>query len=341
MCAATDPPDLSDPGHLGRLLTRLEDDPLDSRQLLAGLPAPADQPHRVGVTGSPGAGKSTLLRGLIRHYLADGHRVGIVAVDPTSPLSGGAILGDRVRLGDVQDDPGVFIRSLGSRGSLGGVTPGASAVASVLEAAGYSRILIETVGVGQTGYDVICLADTVVALFTPEGGDAIQLLKAGILEIGDIYAVNKCDRPGADLILREILLSTELSQPSTDEDLHHGLASPREAGAAAPQPALLPDGQAWQPPVLRVIAQTGEGVEEVHGACEKHRAWLAGLPTDHPRRRQRLTRELAFVMRSRLTRLLDDTLATRLDALAARVQAGELGIWEAVEQLRQDLADQL
>ena len=293
------------------------------------------------MTGSPGAGKSTLLRGLIKHYRADGHRVGVVAVDPTSPLSGGAILGDRIRLDDAQGDPDVFIRSLGSRGSLGGVTPGASAVASVLEAAGYDRILIETVGVGQTGYDVICLADTVVALFTPEGGDAVQLLKAGILEIGDIYAVNKCDRPGADLILKEIKLSMELSHPSAAEDLHHGLTTSADASGKASHPGSVPGEQGWQPPVLRVIAQTGEGVEDVHRACEEHRAWLWGLPADHPRRRQRLMRELAFVMRSRLTRLLDDRLANRLDALAARVQAGELDIWEAVEELRHSLADQL
>jgi len=341
MCAATEPADLTDPGRLGRLLTLLEDDPLGSRRLLAGLPEPAEQPHRVGVTGSPGAGKSTLLRGLIKRYRADGHRVGVVAVDPTSPLSGGAILGDRIRLDDAQGDPDVFIRRLGSRGSGGGVTPGASAVASVLEAAGYGRILIETVGVGQTGYDVICLADTVVALFTPEGGDAVQLLKAGILEIGDVYAVNKCDRPGAELLIKEIMLSLDLSQPSAAENMHHGLLTSADADAAPSIPEPPPGERVWEPPVLRVIAQTGDGVEDVHRACEGHRAWLAGLAADHPRRRQRVTRELAFVMRSRLTRLLDDRLAAHLDALAMQVEAGELDIWEAVEQLRQSLATEL
>lgn len=341
MCAAIDPAALSDPGRLGRLLTRLEDDALGSRGLLAGLPKPPAPPHRVGVTGSPGAGKSTLLRGLIKQYRAAGRRVGVVAVDPTSPLSGGAILGDRVRLDEAQGDPDVFIRSLGSRGSLGGVTPGASAVASVLEAAGYDQILIETVGVGQTGYDVICLADTVVALFTPEGGDAVQLLKAGILEIGDVYAVNKCDRPGADLILKEIKLSMELSHPSTGERLHHGTFEASEEHGTGQPADLHAIDVGWQPPVLRVIAQTGEGVEDVHRACEEHRAWLAGLAADNPRRHQRLTRELAFVMRSRLTRLLDEKLAAGIDALAARVQAGELDIWEAVEQLRHSLAGQL
>lgn len=336
MSAPIDPRLLSDPTQLGRLLTRLENEPDASPAILAALPAPAAPVHRIGVTGSPGVGKSTLIRGLIRHYRGSGERVGVVAVDPTSPLTGGAILGDRVRMGDTQGDEGVFIRSLGSRGSLGGVTPGASAVASVLESAGYGRILIETVGVGQTGYDVINLADTVVALFSPESGDGVQLLKAGILEIGDIFAVNKSDRPGADLMLKEIIQSFDFPHAEANEALHHG----SRIESNAPQ-VSTGAGAVWQPPAVRLIASEGEGVDAVATAIEEHRRWLSQLPPDHPRRRRRIVRELGFVMRARLSRLLDVALAERVDSLASRVCLGEIAIWEALQILRSELLSEM
>jgi len=334
MCAATNGTNLSDPVSLGRLLTRLEDNPAAAREVLAGLPAPPPGTHRIGITGSPGVGKSTLLGRLIHRYRCDDLKVGVVAVDPTSPLTGGAILGDRIRLGDVQSDPDVFIRSLGSRGSLGGVTPGASAVASTLESAGYRRILIETVGVGQTGYDVICLADTVIALFSPEAGDGVQLLKAGILEVGDIFVVNKSDRPGAELMYKEISQSLDIAQLTAADRLHHGPAPPQEELPEAPT-----DG--WQPPVLAVSARDDEGIADVQAAAERHREWLAGLPADHPRRRQRISRELGFVLRSRVSRALEMKLAGRVEQLAARVYHEELALWEAVDELRRDLRDLL
>ena len=332
MSGSSNHPDLADPTRLGRLLSRLENNPDSAGSILAGLPEPPASVHRIGITGSPGVGKSTLIRGLVRRYRRRGHRVGVVAVDPTSPLSGGAILGDRVRLGDTQGDDGVFIRSLGSRGSLGGVTPGASAVATVLEAAGFDRILVETVGVGQTGYDVICLADTVAALFSPEGGDGVQLLKAGILEVGDVFAINKSDRPGADMMIREVLTSLEMNTLNAGDALHHGIP------VAGSQPAGAPgEGGDWAPPVLRVIARDEEGLEELLTAVEDHAAWLNGLPQGHPRKRRRVGRELAFVLRSRLGRLLDGSLAGEIDALAAEVFGGELEIWQAVDRLRERL----
>lgn len=329
MCGTIDPAELLDQTRLGQVLSALEHNPASAHVLLASLPTPSVPTHRIGVTGSPGVGKSTLLAELIKLYRHRGHRVGVVAVDPTSPLTGGAILADRLRLGDTQSDLDVFIRSLGSRGSLGGVTPTASAVASVLEAAGYSRILIETVGVGQTGYDVINLADTVIALFSPEGGDGVQLLKAGILEVGDIFAVNKSDRPGADLLLKEIRASLELNVIAASARIHHGISF--KDGASDAQ--ATNDGE-WTQPVLSLSALKNQGVADILEAVEAHRGWLAALPPDHPRRRWRVARELAFVLRSHLSQMLDDTLSSAVDKLASRVQAGELEMWDAVDQLR-------
>jgi LAO/AO transport system kinase len=336
-----EPGALCDETRLGRLLSLVETDTQRAQEVLAELPAPAQPAHRIGITGSPGVGKSTLLNQLIAHLRQAGHRVGVVAVDPTSPFSGGAILGDRLRLSAHMTDPGVFIRSLGSRGSLGGVTPGASAVASVLEAAGYDRVLIETVGVGQTGYDVVCLADTVAVLFSPEGGDGVQLLKAGILEIGDVFAVNKSDRPGSEALLKEIELNLDLNTPMQAEMAHHGLRA--MPGHPAPTMQAEPAAEAgaggmttdWRPPALRLIASTGEGVVELAAAIEQHRLWLNALAPEHPRRRQRVAREIAFVIRNELARLLDGALSGRLDELAAEVLSGRLASWQATAALRE------
>jgi LAO/AO transport system kinase len=331
-----EPAELADETRLGRLLSRVEADQPQAQQVLAQLPPPPGPCHRIGITGSPGVGKSTLVSRLIAQLRQAGHRVGVVAVDPTSPFTGGAILGDRLRLSEHMTDPGVFIRSLGSRGSLGGVTPGASAVAAVLEAAGYDRVLIETVGVGQTGYDVVCLADTVVVLFSPEGGDGLQLLKAGILEIGDVFAVNKSDRPGSEAMLKEIELNLDLTASAPADMAHH---RPAVTGASAvsdgPGRADGPGARAWRPPAIRLVSNAGEGVAELVAAVEAHHQWLTALPADHPRRRQRVARELAFVLRSELARLLDGALSARLDALAADVLTGGVPVWQAVADLRE------
>ncbi|MCB1218698.1 methylmalonyl Co-A mutase-associated GTPase MeaB [bacterium] len=300
---------------LARLLSRLERSPEILQDTLAALPAAPGPVQRIGFTGSPGVGKSTLLHAVIRELRERGERVGVIAVDPTSPFSGGALLGDRLRLAPQQDDDGVFIRSIGSRGSLGGISPQASVIASVLESAGYTRILIETVGVGQTGYDVVSLADTVVALFSPEGGDGIQLIKAGILELGDIFVVNKADRPGADTLLKEIGYSLAMEPP--------------------------PPTGGWQRPVLSMIASSGQGAAELVDAMESHGGWLGALPGDHPARQRRMQRELEFTLRSSVGALLDGELRGLLDSLASDVLKGDCGRWDAVARLKRALAGQL
>jgi LAO/AO transport system kinase len=283
-------------------------------------------------------GKSTLLKALIECLRSRGERVGVVAVDATSALSGGALLGDRLRLSSLQTDPEVFIRSLGSRGSLGGIAPAAAPVARLLEAVGYHRVLMETVGVGQTGHDVIGLADTVVVLFSPEGGDGLQMLKAGLLEVGDVFAVNKSDRPGAEQMLNEVRLSLELAAPSAAELLHHGgrVALPQE-----PQPKKADAAAGWQPPVIRLVARSGEGVAELDSVIQEHRDWLSALPPEHPRRRLRCARELVFNARSRLDQVLELRLGGTVAELAEAVSAGRLPPWEAAERLRKVLLEHL
>ncbi len=297
---------LSDQRRLARLLSWLERNPRQAQSVLQQLPPAPGPVQRIGFTGSPGVGKSTLLHSVIRTMRERGERVGVVAVDPTSPFSGGALLGDRLRLAPQQDDPGVFIRSLGSRGSLGGITPVASLVSAVLESAGYSRILIETVGVGQTGYDVVSLADTVVAMFSPESGDGIQFIKAGILELGDIFVVNKADRPGAETMLKEIQFSLAMEQPAEGN---------------------------WQRPVLSLTASSGQGTGELVDALEAHRQWLSALPPDHAARQRHMQRELEFTVRSNASAILDGKLRAATQELAADVLSGKLGRWEAVSRL--------
>jgi LAO/AO transport system kinase len=259
-----------------RLISRLEDGDQEAYSELAVL-APQTPPALViGVTGPPGSGKSTLTDKLIASFRSRGLKVGILAVDPSSPFSGGAILGDRLRMQGHATDPGVFIRSLASRGKLGGLSRATALAAKVLDAAGYQIIIIETVGVGQSEVDIVKVADTVLLISVPGLGDEIQVLKAGIMEIGDIFVVNKSDREGSDRVVREIraMLETQAmlrsggrmtQAPDTlasrnAEILHHGLS---EAGPT-PESDLHDDyALGVLPPVLKTVAETGQGVEEL------------------------------------------------------------------------------
>jgi LAO/AO transport system kinase len=258
-----------EPRAVARLISRLEDGDRDAFGTLAALKERAGHAHVIGITGPPGSGKSTLTDKLIGEFRTRGKRVGVIAVDPSSPFSGGAILGDRLRMQNHATDPGVFIRSLASRGKLGGLSRATAFAVRALEAAGYDIVIIETVGVGQSEIDIVKVADTVVLVSVPGLGDDIQVIKAGIMEIGDVFVVNKSDRDGADRVVREIraMLETQAmlqrgrapgGGPDTlaaraPDILHHGQADMR--------PETLPEKiEMPLPPVIKTIAETGEGV---------------------------------------------------------------------------------
>ncbi|MEU3506238.1 methylmalonyl Co-A mutase-associated GTPase MeaB [Streptomyces hundungensis] len=275
---------------------------------MAALAPLAGNAYVVGLTGSPGVGKSTSTSALVTAYRRAGKRVGVLAVDPSSPFSGGALLGDRVRMSDHASDPGVYIRSMATRGHLGGLAWAAPQAIRVLDAAGCEVILVETVGVGQSEVEIASQADTSVVLLAPGMGDGIQAAKAGILEIGDLYVVNKADRDGADATARE---------------LNHmlGLGESRGPGD-------------WRPPIVKTVAARGEGIEEVLEALEKHHAWMAEHGVLAERRRARAAREVETIavtaLRERIGSLHGDR---RLDALAQRIVDGELDPYAAADEL--------
>lgn len=253
-----------DKRQIARLISQLENGVPKREQWLEALYPYTGNAHLLGITGSPGSGKSTLIAGLIRQLRQAGKSVGVLAVDPTSPFTGGAILGDRVRMTEHALDDGVFIRSMGSRGGLGGVAQATAEAARVLDAAGYEVILIETVGVGQTELDIMHLADTITLVLNPTAGDVVQVFKAGIMEIADLFVINKADLPGAARLQQEIQELLDLAN-------HH-----------AP----------WSPPIIKAIATREEGLEEWWRAAKKHYAYLKEDGLLLAKRRARIEKEV-------------------------------------------------
>jgi len=296
-----------DPRAVARLISLVESGDETLPTIAAALTPHTGQAQVIGMTGSPGVGKSTTTNELVRAYRQAGRRVGVLAVDPSSPFSGGAILGDRVRMQDHATDPGVYIRSMSSRGHLGGLAAATPQAVRVLEGAGCDIVLVETVGVGQAEVEVASLADTTVVLLAPGMGDAIQAAKAGILEIADIFVVNKADRDGADATYRDI----------------QGMIALGERGPGD-----------WRPQVVRAVAVRPEGIDDIVRAIEKHQTWL----TDHgeltKRREARAAAEVEAIalgaLRDRMGSLRN---GTALPALAAKVAAGELDPYAAAADL--------
>jgi LAO/AO transport system kinase len=286
----------------------------------------------VGLTGAPGAGKSSLTDRLIARLRAAGKKVGVVAIDPTSPFSGGAILGDRIRMQDHATDPEVFIRSLGTRGHLGGLSRSTSDVVQVMDAMGKDVILVETVGVGQDEIEVASLAHTVVVVAVPGLGDDVQAIKAGVLEIADVFAVNKADREGADRTVRDLQVMLELrrsvGRPAADHDAHH-----RFHGAAESPP---PGPGDWEPPIVRTVALKDEGTADLVAAIERHRAHLEASGQRRAREAARARAGFVAVLRERLLAGALDRLEAemgQLDAVAARIAAREADPYALAEEL--------
>jgi LAO/AO transport system kinase len=313
---------------LARALSIVEDSRPGHDELLAAFHPRLGRGRRIGITGPPGAGKSTLTTLLARAYRDAGHRVGIIAVDPTSPFTGGALLGDRVRMESVALDPGVFIRSMATRGSLGGLAETTRELCDVLDAFGMERILIETVGVGQSELEIARTSDQSVVVLVPESGDSIQTMKAGLMEIADLFVVNKADRPGADRVKSdiEVMLGLRGGHALGEDPAHHGVDLRRIANPAkaARKAAANPEAATWTPTVIQSIGTTGQGVAELADALDRHFAYLERSGTLAARRRTRLRQRVVDVVEDRVRRRLWLNAATNawLDEQMPTVESG-------------------
>ena len=296
---------------LARAISLVESGRNGYEELLSALHPQVGRANRLGITGPPGAGKSTLIEELVKAYRGQEKRVAVVAVDPTSPFTGGALLGDRIRMESLTLDPGVFIRSMATRGGSGGLATTTREVCDVLDAFGFDRIIIETVGVGQSELAIAGSADTTALVLVPESGDGVQVLKAGVMEIADLYVVNKADRPGADRLVQELEIMLGIRQGNALRHItaHHGpvgdgadgadgaggrrMARPAERGA-----------EQWIPPVLQTSAVKGEGIEALIDALEAHHTRLESTGQLQALRRERLARHTRDVVDRALSTLV-------------------------------------
>ena len=279
---------------IARLISLVENESSFASQIMKELYAYTGNAHIIGITGSPGAGKSTLLDKLISSFKKFGKKIGVIAVDPTSPFSGGAILGDRLRMQSHALDPDVFIRSMGTRGSLGGLSRAAYEAAMILDACGKDVIFIETVGVGQSEVDIVKIADTVCLLLVPGMGDDVQIMKAGIMEIADVFVINKADREGADRLVAEVNVMLDLC-----------------------------GSMAWRPPVIETIAESGEGIEELSKALLDHKKYLSESAEGKKRFKARIKMEVEEILKREIAKIVEEKWKEccdedLIDALSAR-----------------------
>jgi len=325
---------------LARAISLVENQRDGFEQVLAGLYQKVGKgtTQRIGITGPPGAGKSTLTEQLVRAYRERGLKVAVIAVDPTSPFTGGALLGDRIRMESVSLDPGVFIRSMATRGAQGGLATTTEEVTDVLEAFGFDRIIIETVGVGQTELDVAATAETTVLVLVPESGDGIQTLKAGVMEIAELYVINKSDRPGADKLKQEVevMLGIRRGKAFAHITPHHGAAK----GGGGRRNEAAAKGNDWEAPVLTTVASQGEGIADLVAALDKHHDYLASSGKLEERRKRRLAaRTRAVVNRAIRQWVWEETdaealLSKRLDDVAAGTRSPYDVAAEVLKQVR-------
>ncbi len=319
---------------LARLLTHLENATEEGRAALGALFPHTGRAHLIGVTGATGTGKSSLVNQLARYYRQPTasqapRRVGIIAVDPSSPFTGGALLGDRVRMRDLAGDPGVFIRSMATRGYLGGLATTTADLAMALDAAGFEVVIIETVGAGQAEVDIARLAHTTVVVEAPGLGDDIQAIKAGILEIADVLVINKADRPGVENTERALRNMLELAHPVPRLFRHHGRQEPVDV-----QPAEAAPQSAWIPPIQRTVATEGTGVPELGQAISSHYQHLVKTGDWQRRERYRLQSELESLLQERLmTRWRASIPADRYETVLQELYQRSISPWQAVSTL--------
>ncbi|MGE5577340.1 MAG: methylmalonyl Co-A mutase-associated GTPase MeaB [Syntrophothermus sp.] len=342
---------------LGRLMTLVENGAPEAREIMRKLHAYTGGAHLLGITGSPGVGKSTLVDRLTAAYRAAGRTVGVVAVDPTSPFSGGAILGDRVRMPEIGLDPGVFIRSMATRGHLGGVALTTGEIIKILDASGKDVVIVETVGAGQSEVEIMELVDTTMVVLAPGLGDGVQAIKAGILEIGDIFVVNKADREGTEQTVAELEAMLDLGEAAHgrqfdpahfDPTGHHGLseagavntvgatrvADTGAANAAGIRTVNISDTcTAWRPPVLKTVARDDVGISELRDQLDRHLAFLEKSGLRRKRMVERFQREIVGTAVEQIVREILGPVRENgmLKELAAKVAAREMDPHTAVE----------
>ena len=292
---------------IAQLISLVEDGGAQLGAVMEGIYPHTGNSYSIGITGAPGAGKSTLSEKLVARIRQDGHKVGVIAIDPSSPFSGGALLGDRVRMQSHATDPEVFIRSMATRGHLGGLALATPEAMRVLEAAGKDLVIIETVGVGQSEVEITDACDTTVVVVNPGWGDAVQAAKAGLMEIADVFVVNKADRAGSNDAVRELRQMLEMSD---DE---------------------------WKPEIIQTIATKGEGIDDLWNAVEKHRAWQEERGLLQERRRRRVQREIKEIVAERFRRRIDTECADELETLTEEVLSRRLDPYAAADRLVEGL----
>ncbi|MBX0285588.1 methylmalonyl Co-A mutase-associated GTPase MeaB [Halomicroarcula sp. F28] len=326
---------------LARVITKIENRSPGYREVVSALHEHTGHAEVIGVTGSPGAGKSTLVDKVAARLREDGHTVGVIAIDPSSPYSGGAVLGDRIRMASNAGDMDVFFRSMSARGTLGGLSTATTDAVTALDAFGKDYVIVETVGAGQNEVDIVRTADTVAVLVPPGSGDDVQMLKAGILEIGDVFVVNKADLDGADRTVQQL---REMLQGRSTAG-HHGASGTEMAEVAGTADEDTTAGNNWEPPIVETVANRGEGVEDFLGALDDHGDYLDRTGGREQQARDRFAAEIRTLLREDANGLLADELErqggldVQVDAVLARETDPYTVVDDVLAPLRECLSD--